>query len=133
MTAMIVYDLPLPPSTNNLFSTGLGRKRYVSAKYNTWRKDADRFLMAQGRLEVISGPVQVRITIRDDVHRDLDNCCKAILDFLVSHGIIEDDRREIVRSIFLTWGKVSGARVEICRYGDAEWVVRRNLARAAAT
>jgi Holliday junction resolvase RusA-like endonuclease len=125
---MIIYELPIPPSTNNLFPTqSSSNRRYVSREYRQWRGDAGRMMMAQGPLKTLSGPVIVAITIRDEGPGDLDNRCKAILDFLVHHGVIEDDNRKIVRAINLSWGEVEGARVEIS--AAPEFVTRRGLAK----
>lgn len=128
---MIVYELPLPPSTNNLFSSNNG-KRYVGGKYKEWRKQADALVMSQGKLRTIEGPVAICIVIRDGAGGDLDNRCKAVLDYLVHHKIIEDDNGKIVRSIYLTFGQVDGARVEICRPEvKPDWIQRRGAGRAA--
>lgn len=40
---------------------------------------------------MISGPVKVAI-ILDKGRADLDNCLKALLDILVSHRLLHDDR-----------------------------------------
>lgn len=126
---MIMYELPLPPSVNNLFSSNNGR-RFVGAKYKEWRRQADKFLMAQGKLRTMQGPVSIGIVIRDEGTGDLDNRCKAILDFLVHHQIIEDDNRKIVREISLKWGDVDGAVVQIFRPSD--WTVRNIKQREVA-
>ena len=109
---MIVYELPLPPSTNRLHF-GKGEDAHRRGNYNTWRKVADRALMAQGRLKVHCGPCFITITIAESARGDLDNRCKSTLDYLVHHGIIEADDKRIVREIRLKWGDVPGARVEI--------------------
>lgn len=111
---MIVFDLPLPPSTNRLHF-GKGEDAHRRGNYNTWRKRADQMLLAQGRLKVHCGPCKITITINEKAQGDLDNRCKSTLDYLVHHGIIENDNKRIVRRIELQWGPVEGARVEIDR------------------
>lgn len=140
---MIVYELPLPPSVNAMFanrgvkgafnvgkeSVGIGRApapqrgRTITGDYKSWRRQANAQLMTQCPLKTVLGPVDIRITITERACGDLDNRCKAILDFIVHHKIIEDDCRSIVRSIFLQWGDVEGARVEIAKVGD--WIARK--------
>lgn len=140
MGAVIIYQLPLPPSVNAMFANVMPFKnakgktkvtgRVKTDAYRAWRRQAGLHVVCQGPLRKISGPVAIRIIISDQACGDLDNRCKAILDFLVHHKIIEDDKKDIVRKILLEWGDVEGAQVEISEQVD--WTGRRNLARKTA-
>lgn len=113
----MILVLPRPPSVNNLFVTvkSLGAPLRVRGKpYREWVKLADGMLWGQ-HLEYFQGPVRITILVEDKGQGDLDNFCKATLDFLVRHNIIEDDCRKIVRSITMKWADIEGARVEVCR------------------
>jgi Holliday junction resolvase RusA-like endonuclease len=131
---MIIYDLPLPPSVNGMFCNGAaGGKfgRVKTATYREWKRQAGLHMLVQGPLKKIAGPVNVSITISDRAAGDLDNRLKAILDLMVTHTVIEDDKKDIVRSIHMKWGEVEGARVEISA-ADAPWITRRNMAKVRA-
>ena len=100
------------------------------SKYDRWRENADRFVLAQGRLKTHVGPCRIHIIIRATARLDLDNAIKPLLDYLVHHKIIENDDKSIVRSIYAEWGDVSGARIEIAPIQQTDaWVQRRGLAK----
>ena len=104
-------ELPTPPSLNNQFITTKTGLRAASGRYSTWRRVAAQSLyIGYKRIE---GPVSVKITVEDTGRRDLDNFCKAILDFCVAHRIILNDDRPTVREITMRWGNVKGVIVEI--------------------
>lgn len=105
-------ELPVPPSTNNLFATNskTGR-RFPSKEYDAWRKEAAQMLMAQ-RARVAIGPVAITITVQEG-RGDIDNRIKAVIDCLVLNGIIDGDTSKTVRSVTARWGDVVGALVEI--------------------
>lgn len=96
--------LPFPPSTNNLFVNAGKRGRVRSSRYDLWLKEAGWELQAQ-RPPKIKGRVAVTIALCpiDKRRRDADNGCKAILDLLVKHQVIEADDSRIVRSITAKW------------------------------
>lgn len=125
---MIAYQLPLPPSTNRIWRKSRNRV-HRSAEYVSWVRGADSNLMAQG-LRQHAGPANIRIVISNTARGDIDNRCKAVLDFLVHHGIIEDDSKRIVRKILMEWGPIDGCRVEIT--AAAEWTARKIKQRKAA-
>lgn len=97
--------------------------RIKSASYREWKRQAGLHMLVQGPLQKIAGAVTVKITISDRAAGDLDNRLKAILDLLVTHGVIEDDKKDIVREITMGWGDVEGARIEI-EQADG-WVLRK--------
>lgn len=97
------FDLPIPPSTNHIWKVGRGRM-HTSKKYATWLKEADRVLAFQeSKIRQVRHPVKVLIVITPGKgwrsNRDLDNCAKPVLDYLVNRGWIEDDCAKFVREV----------------------------------
>lgn len=98
---MIRYELPFPPSTNNLFeNASKGRRR--SPRYNAWRETAGKLLMMQGRKHV-RGCVALAVDLvkPDRRKRDLSNTLKAIEDLLVDMQVIEDD--SLIQALSVQW------------------------------
>lgn len=104
--------LPKPVSVNAMYGQAPGRKRFHSAKYAAWIDEATVLLRA-AHPPKFKGEVYISIVCEDTGPVDLDNKTKGVLDLLVRHGVIEDDSRPFVRRIDLTWGNVSGCRVEV--------------------
>lgn len=114
-----IVTLPNPVSVNAMYGQAPGRKRFHSAKYAAWIDEATIYLKA-ARPPKFKGEVFVSITCEDTGPTDLDNKVKGILDLLVRHGVIEDDSRPFVRGIKLSWGNLSGCRVEVRPYSYSE-------------
>jgi Holliday junction resolvase RusA-like endonuclease len=110
----IVLTLPYPISVNAMFGQAPGRQRFLTKEYADWRERATAALHRQkpGRL---TGPVILTLTVEDRGRSDIDNLNKGVLDLLVKERVIEDDRRQIVRSVCTSWGSSGndGVRVEI--------------------
>ncbi len=105
--------LPPPISTNALhraFSRGGRVSSIKSAKYRDWLKSAGDMLESQNPA-CVPGAFGVRIAVPAKCRLDLDNCCKATLDLLVSHNVIEGD------------GPKHLQRLEVWRGTDSEMVV----------
>lgn len=99
--AEIQIVLPWPPSTNEIWRSG-NKRTFKSKTYRAWLEAAGVHLAAQ-RPKPIEGPVDVCIRLRRGTkHRfDIDNHCKAILDLLVTHGLIQADHCFIIHSLFV--------------------------------
>lgn len=98
---MIRYELPYPPSTNNLFfNTGHGRAK--TDGYKAWREAAGYAIIEQGRKRQ-PGPVSLALALvrPDKRKRDLSNSIKSVEDLLVQLGVIEDD--SLVQRISIQW------------------------------
>ena len=112
---MLTLRFPWPPSTNELWRAVRGRN-IKSEAYRKWQEVAGWELQAQ-RPQKLKGPVRLSIWLTPPTRRgfDLDNRCKAALDLLVAHQVIEDDDSNTVREIHLGLdaGREAGARVEI--------------------
>jgi Holliday junction resolvase RusA-like endonuclease len=103
MSDPILIELPMPPSTNNLFLNVRGG-RVLAPKYRMWRAAAEILARSQVRSRRIAGPyrLEVRLCRPDRRRRDASNYIKACEDLLVSLGITDDDSQ--------------------CQFVSAEWV-----------
>jgi Endodeoxyribonuclease RusA len=112
---ILVANLPLPPSANNLFATYNGR-RIISRAYKAWKKLAGPILLEQweeAQKPDIGKPYAVHIELNVNHQSDIANREKAITDLLVSTipGFPGDqwvDRMLIVRN-----RDIEAARVEV--------------------
>jgi len=87
---VVILTLPRPPSCNNLF-VNVGRKRVTSKRYKAWQTEAGWELQRQ-RPGRIAGEWQIDIALPIGTVADLDNLAKPILDLLVKHGVVADDK-----------------------------------------
>lgn len=98
---MIRYELPFPPSANNLFENATkGRRR--SEHYNRWCVTAGKLIMMQGRKQIL-GHVALAVDLvkPDRRKRDLSNTLKAIEDLLVDMQVIGDD--SLIQALSAQW------------------------------
>lgn len=110
----VTVDLPMPPTTNNLFASD-GKRRFRSEKYEAWIKHAGLVLL-NARLPQVAGKVTVLIEVEEPKTRRRQDVCnreKATTDLLVSHGIIEGDDQRFVREVTMRWADVDGVRVTV--------------------
>ena len=103
---MLEILLPIPPSLNGLYPGKT--RRYKSKAYKNWLAEADFALNQQRvnkRAERIPGRVRAHYLLHfpDNRRRDVANYEKAISDFLVDRGLIEDDER--IDSILIERGE----------------------------
>ena len=98
---MIRYELPYPPTANNLF-VNAGRKRVKSGAYRAWQAASGYAILSQ-RLQVLHGPVSLSVALvrPDKRKRDLSNTLKAVEDILVHMNVIEDD--SMIQRISAQW------------------------------
>ena len=111
---MLVLTLPMPPSVNTMFANnkGKGRGRYPTKRYKDWKFKTALAVAGTQRPEPLDGDVRVLCTFGPrDKRRDLDNCLKAIGDFLQEHTYIVNDSQIVEWNA--KWGEVEGAHVEV--------------------
>lgn len=99
--AVVRYELPFPPSTNNLFKNAKkGRAR--TEHYDAWRVTAGKLIMMQGRKRV-HGHIGLAVDLvkPDRRRRDLSNTLKAIEDLLVEMQVIDDD--SLIQALSVQW------------------------------
>ena len=112
--AELIIALPMPPTTNNLFS-GNGKRRYRSAEYESWIRSAGYHINAQ-RPPLMSGKVAILIEVEEPKtarRQDVANREKAVTDLLVSHRVIQGDDQRFVRELTMRWAPVEGVRVTV--------------------
>jgi crossover junction endodeoxyribonuclease RusA len=88
----IVLDLPMPPSTNQLWRNGRGHT-YKSKKYQQWLAETDVSIMAakQYPRRKIQGPFEFELLLSTEHRGDGDNRIKAALDWLQSRDVVRND------------------------------------------
>jgi Holliday junction resolvase RusA-like endonuclease len=112
--AELIIALPMPPSTNNLFS-GNGQRRYRSTQYSYWIYEAGLRLNAQ-RPPLMAGKVAIMLEVEEPKtarRQDVANREKAVVDLLVSHRVIQGDDQRFVRELIMRWAPVEGVRVTV--------------------
>lgn len=110
----LVIELPMPPTTNNLFAT-VGKKRIRTVEYKAWAQEAG-YLLNKQRPPLMAGKVAILIEVAEPktAHRqDCTNRIKAVEDLLVSHRVIQGDDQRFVREVTTRWAPVEGCRVTV--------------------
>lgn len=114
---MVVIELPFPPSANRLTrhsAKGGKLMSYSASDYTSWKADAYVAYLRQKKVmgTPIKGAFSYHITL-DETRwpraSDGDNRGKAILDFLQSVGVIENDKYAVGGG--WSWGPVKGCQV----------------------
>lgn len=110
---MSSFDLPYPPTTNNLYMN-VGKRRIRTPRYDAWLKEGAA-MIARQRPEKVAGPYSLCLqAVRPDRRaRDLGNLEKPVSDLLVKCGIVRDDSDAC--TIILVWvpSNPSGAAVTV--------------------
>lgn len=102
----IVCHLPFPVSLNSIWRHKASHS-YRSTPYQNWQRLAGGEWLTQknNQPRAISGPFRAILIVarRERSGRiDIDNLMKGVLDFAVSHCIIEDDY--LCQAIYARWG-----------------------------
>ena len=116
----MIIDLPMPPSVNQIWSSGRGRI-FRSKRYKTWLRECDVLaLMHAWRKQKVSGRYCVLITLNNKKRRgDCDNRIKAVLDWLRRAELTDDDRH--CDEVIARWGDApAGCRVLILESSNAD-------------
>lgn len=102
-----IVRLPICPSTNALFRNA-GKRRIITTAYETWREEAGYALNLHRVQPFGRQPVQIEISVNEEMRGDIDNRFKAPIDLLVKHGVIEDDR-------FVRRASIERVAASVCR------------------
>ena len=95
----IELTLPMPPSMNQAYPTGKQGRRYKSAEYKAWIANATVALIGQARFYFTENvSYHYDIYFRNGQSGDCENRCKILTDFLVSQGILRDDKHTILKN-----------------------------------
>jgi crossover junction endodeoxyribonuclease RusA len=100
----VTIHLPFPISVNAAYANGGSKRgRHKTARYNAWIAEASLHVRDSHRQNI--GPYHIAICLEapDKRARDLANTEKTISDFLVMHGVIQDDSK--CQQLVMTWGK----------------------------
>lgn len=116
-----VVRLPLPTSANDLHKPVIRRtktgKQYAAmvktAAYEAWIKAAGQ-LLGIDSLDPVRGRVAVSIVlVPNTTKRDADNCIKATLDLLCTHGLLDDDTvKTVIRIQVDVWPDNAGLPIK---------------------
>lgn len=109
---MIELRLPFPPSVNGLYLNKPGRGRVATPEYRAWKEQAGWELKAQ-KPPKMDARCTIEIHIDDKRQGDAGNREKAVVDLLVSHGVIVDDSKKYVKGTYCGWETIEGCRVRI--------------------
>lgn len=131
----IVIDLPLPPSTNNLFPSGGNKKRrFASPEYRAWKRTAAQIIRDSG-FKAWTGrlPVSVIIIVRNgrgwySKISDIANREKAPTDAMVDNGILPQDTAEYIADIRIVYDdkKIGDSFVTIViREFDGDEIIKK--------
>lgn len=104
------YTLPFPPSVNTLFRNLPKGGRVKTTRYKEWINKAAGIFDTQPHKRIHGDNLELNIMLYrpDKRKRDLDNYLKALLDFLVTTKVIDDD--SCINWISIRWseGKTEG-------------------------
>lgn len=93
--------LPAPPSVNAMFRNAPGKGRVKTRDYHDWSEHAAWSIRSQKPASIRERCVVLLGVERHAAHADIDNRNKAVLDALVTAGVIKDD--SLVTAIFSVW------------------------------
>lgn len=105
-TALFSVELPIPPSSNNMFTNLRRGGRIKSREYKAWRDiavaDIHERLCRVRPYVPIDQPCDVAIELpRPNKNSDVDNRIKAVLDALQHGGAIANDK--CVEAVLIRW------------------------------
>ena len=128
----LVFEIPLPPTSNNIFRNATEKERAAARRnkkkipgrrqtkeYVTWQVHAGLLLNGQFAKQgqrKIAGPVEIGILCcrADKRAGDVDNRIKAPIDLLVRHKVIDDDRNVVrVTAEWVDDASIEGAVVVV--------------------
>ena len=92
------FTLPTPPSTNELYVYATKSKRVKTQKYKDWIIEAGWELKRQ-KVKPVAPPISFVMFVEYNARRDADGYFKAMLDLLVTHQLIPDDRMKYVTHV----------------------------------
>lgn len=95
------FTMPTPPSANSLFRNLKGKGRVKSSTYEDFIRRGVAAIRLQGVMPIPGRVVVVIGVERMDDRADIDNRLKAMLDTIVTAGVLVDDK--FVTAIAISW------------------------------
>ncbi len=91
----LIYNctLPMPPSVNGLYGGGSKQQRFKSKAYKEWLSKAPR--LEPLLLSLVT--IDYHFYFGSNRKADCQNYIKAITDYLVAQGVIQDDCWQIIK------------------------------------
>jgi Holliday junction resolvase RusA-like endonuclease len=110
---MTTYNLPVPPSTNNLFLNAKHGGRVPTPEYRAWQEEAGWLLQAQ-KPKLVPHPFRIDIKMSENANIDCDNALKAPIDLLKKHGVIQNDSKKFMRGCSIDYVEgIEGIQVRV--------------------
>ena len=115
---IVSFNLPMPPSTNNLYANA-GKGRVKTTAYRNWQSRAGWEMKAQWpTLPHFDGMLECRIVLPRTSRIDIDNI-KALPDLLTYMRVIDDDKQ--IRRLTIDGrdkGEAGRCEVSLLAYGE---------------
>lgn len=92
---VLEFDMPFPPTSNNLFRTA-GKRRVLSKEAKAYRKSVgENLLLQRVPLRRLSGRLAIAVSLYPPNDRpfDIDNRIKALLDALQTFEVFANDNQ----------------------------------------
>lgn len=106
----ISLDVPIPPSVNRT-----RRIDWRNHNADDFYLRADLYISAHGPkpapVRKILGAYELKIQVPESSRLDLDNHCKALIDYLVKREFVGGDSKRYLRRLIIEWGSPSA----VCR------------------
>lgn len=107
--AITAFRLPMPPSTNGLYTRGRGHgKRIPSRQYRAWLKKALPILRRVAPVQAYPVAISLVVEGRLPATADIDNRVKAVLDAMKKGGVLTDDNRTLVTEVSIQYRPTVG-------------------------
>lgn len=100
----VTLHLPFPVSVNAAYANGGNKRgRHKTSRYVDWIKEASTRIKDSHRQKIGAYHIAICLEAPDKRARDLANLEKGVSDFLVMHGVIQDDSK--CQRLIMTWGQ----------------------------
>lgn len=98
----VTLHLPFPISVNAAYANGGSKRgRHKTARYNAWIAEASLHVRDIHRQNIGAYQLAICLEAPDRRARDIGNLEKVVQDFLVMHGVIQDDSK--CQRLVMTW------------------------------
>lgn len=102
MTLAVVYQIPIPPSLNNIYFNLPKGGRRKTTDYKAW-VEAGLLMLKTQKPTLIVERVDLTVSVPGSEQGDISNRIKAAEDLIVKAGILKGDSKSYVRSAKGIW------------------------------